>query len=146
MHSCHEALDNAKVVMDDFGQGCQTVGGAASIRHNLEVIAICANYSNQLCKLKKIWLRSFKIQCNRNTRVLSMLTDLLGRVVLFVIDSHDVHWCVSGWSGDDDLLSSLEKVVRFRLHSFKKHILLAGNHHVGRDLHSGCVLMPSRWW
>ena len=100
-----------------------------------------------MCKLlKKIWLRSFKIQCNRNARVLSMLTDLLGRVVLFVIDSHDVHWCVSGWSGDDDLLSSLEKVVRFRLHSFKKHILLAGNHHVGRDLHSGCVLMPSRWW
>ena len=44
-----------------------------------------------------------------------MLTYLLGRIVLLVINTHDIHWCVSGWSGDDDFLSSLEKMLRFGL-------------------------------
>uniref|UniRef100_A0A8C0MM50 Uncharacterized protein n=1 Tax=Canis lupus familiaris TaxID=9615 RepID=A0A8C0MM50_CANLF len=38
--SGHEALHNAKVVMDDFGQRSQAVGGAGGIADNLEGVVI----------------------------------------------------------------------------------------------------------
>ena len=39
MDSGHQALKDAKVIVDNLGQGGQTVGGATGIRDNLHVRA-----------------------------------------------------------------------------------------------------------
>ena len=34
MNGSHQAFDNAKLIIQDFGHGGQTIGGARSITHN----------------------------------------------------------------------------------------------------------------
>lgn len=97
----HESLLNAKVIMDDFGQGSQAVGGAGGIAIKIKtdmtthyqtlqdsviiIFVFAPPKSQNVCEKK--------IRCECMSKTESMLPDNGhgGGVVFVLVNSHDKH-------------------------------------------------------
>lgn len=85
----HETLLDAKVIMDDFGQGGQAVGGAGGVaadtRANMGFTRLSNLHQHGLgLKLGNEWMGSCMLPDNGHA----------GGVILVLINTHDKHWSV----------------------------------------------------
>lgn len=100
-HSHHQALNDAKVVIDDLSQGGQTVGGAGCVAMGMKWDRLAL-----FSKHRALSVRNMRGSGCLMTSLRFLPDNLEGIVVLLVVDTHDEHGSVSAGGRDDDSLGT----------------------------------------